>query len=395
MAGLESEDDPRGVLFERPVEIGANGRPTGVELELPPDEPDRLPKALDWESISIETESTTVDVLMSRLRKKALDLAPDFHRRAGMWSDVQQSRFIESLLLGLPVAPFHMAQQEDDTWSVVDGGQRLTAIARLMIPGFAELPPLTLRGLEYLRQYEGVAHLRGRMRIRLLETPVVVHLVLHTTPDVVKFNVFSRLTTGGSPLTPQEIRHAMIPGPARQLLADLAEHPAFGEATGFDVSNERMHDRELVLRFLAYRVTPHGPDLDQDYEQFLTRAMRRLNAQTDQQLSWDERQFREAMRCARAVFGRQAFRRSLGHRRQLPINKALFETVAVNLAALDDRPRDALVASRDEVRDGLSARLTGDFAFERALTVDPGHPDNVRTRFEVVARLFREVLSGD
>ncbi|MFE9646434.1 DUF262 domain-containing protein [Streptomyces sp. NPDC006365] len=395
MAGLENDADPRGALFERPVEIGANGRPTGVELELPPDEPDRLAKPLDWKSISIETESTTVDVLMSRLRAKALDLAPDFHRRAGMWSDVQQSRFIESLLLGLPVAPFHMAQQEDDTWSVVDGSQRLTAIARLMIPGFAELPPLTLRGLEYLPQYEGLTHLRGRMQVRVLETQVVVHIVRHGTPDAVKFNVFSRLTTGGSPLTPQEIRHAMIPGPARSLLADLAENPAFGEATGFDVSNERMHDRELVLRFLAFRLTPPAAYRDQDFELFLTDAMHRLNALTDKQRHWEAREFREAMRCARTVFGGQAFRRSLGHRRKLPLNKALFDAVAVNIATLDDRQRDVLVTSRDEVRDGLSARLTGDFAFERALTVAPGDPGNVRTRFEVVARLFQGVLSGD
>ncbi|WP_328222763.1 hypothetical protein OG272_12000 [Streptomyces sp. NBC_00104] len=48
MTGLEDDAaDPRGPLFESPVEIRANGRPTGVELELPADEPDRVTMPLD------------------------------------------------------------------------------------------------------------------------------------------------------------------------------------------------------------------------------------------------------------------------------------------------------------------------------------------------------------
>ncbi|MER5211567.1 DUF262 domain-containing protein [Streptomyces sp. NPDC002838] len=398
MSGLEHEVDPRGALFERPVEVGTNGQPTGVELELPPDEPERR-SHLDPKNVGIETVPATVDRLLSRYWAGRIDLAPDFHRRAGMWSDAQQSRFVESLLLGIPVAPFHMAQQSGDVWSVVLGVQELTALARFVGTPPDELPPLRLTGLEYMGSLEGATfrHLSGRMRIRLLEVPLVVHLVRQTTSDAVKFNVFSRVSASGPQLAPQEIRHAMMPGPARELLADLAEHPAFGQATGFGVSNERMADRELVLRFLAFRLT--GPleyrQRRYDFEQFLTAAMRQVNELSEEQRREEELKFLRAMETAHRLFGDQAFRRSLGHKRKLPVNKALFEAIAVNLATLDDHERKRLVASRDEVRAGLFAHLTGNFAFERALTVAPGDPDNVWARFDVVRELFKEVLRGD
>lgn len=119
-----------------PLEIGSDGLPTGIELEQPADEADSQTGVFPFEpeSIKIETQASTVDLLLSRLREEMIDLAPDFQRRAGIWSDVQQSRLIESLLLRIPISSFHMAQDEDDNWAVVDGIQRLTSIARFMAP---------------------------------------------------------------------------------------------------------------------------------------------------------------------------------------------------------------------------------------------------------------------
>ncbi|KOU61616.1 hypothetical protein ADK57_27265 [Streptomyces sp. MMG1533] len=398
MAELEDgENDARGSLFESPVEIGANGRPTGVELELPADEPERGSEPFDPDSVSIDILQVTVEELLDRLTRGALDLAPDFQRRASMWSEVQQSRLIESSLLGIPLPPFFLAQQENDDWSVVDGTQRLTALVRFMAPGLINATPLALRGLDFLEQFEGKGYqeLPGRLRIRLRETRLVVHLVRLGTPEAVKFNVFSRINAAGLPLTRQEIRHAMIPGPARDFLADLTEEPAFGEATGWGVSNERMTDREMVLRYLAFRLSPPEEYRQQDFEQFLNEAMHRVNALSDEQREWEARQFREAMKCAHDVFGRHAFRKSVGRRRKSPVNKALFEAVAVNLADLEDHQRELLVTSRDKVQADLAFQLDVDWNFARALSVDTSNAENVRTRFRVVKQVVQGVLSGD
>ncbi|GGZ57862.1 hypothetical protein GCM10010371_16670 [Streptomyces subrutilus] len=388
---------------ESPVEIGANGRSTGVELEQPldeePGEPapappsDEISAPFRPENIKIETQATTVDLLLSRLREQMIDLAPDFQRRAGIWTDVQQSRLVESLLLRIPISSFHMAQDEDDNWAVVDGIQRLTAIARFMAPDAVGMTPLTLRGLDYLRDFhgKGYADLTGRLKIRLRETQLVVHIIQQGTPEAVKYNVFSRINTGGLPLKPQEIRHAMVKGPARELLADLAEDAAFGEATGWSVSNERMADREMVLRFLAFRLAEPAEYTKRDFDQFLVDAMHGVNRLTPEQREALARDFRAAMRYATALFGDHAFRKWRGGKGRSPINKALFETVAVNLAHLTDQERDRLVASRDDVLRAFFA-LMADWDFDRSISVATGDPKKVRTRFEEMRKLFQGVV---
>ncbi|WP_338898613.1 DUF262 domain-containing protein [Streptomyces sp. TG1A-60] len=408
---LDESDDPElSGLFPSlfaPVEVGDDGRPTGVELEEPADEadsedgdqddgPDAISAPFRPESIKIETQATTVDLLLSRMREEMIDLAPDFQRRAGIWSDVDQSRLIESLLLRIPISSFHMAQDADDNWAVVDGIQRLTAIARFMAPGALGMRPLTLRGLDYLHQYHGCGYeeLSGRLKIRLRETQLVVHIIQQGTPETVKFNVFSRINTGGMPLKPQEIRHAMIKGPARTYLADLAEDPAFITATGESVSNERMADREMVLRFMAFRLTDPSEHRERDFDQFLVDSMHRVN-----RLSLGRRydlavEFKKAMWCATELFGDHAFRKWRGGKGKSPINKALFEAVAVNLAILDDHRREALVTSRDRVLEGFF-ELMKDWDFDRAISVATGDPKKVRTRFGMLNELFSGVASGD
>lgn len=392
-----SDEVSEGFPFDVPVEVGADGFPTGVELEVPADEPDRISEPFDPEIMQIQTQYETVDLLLSRLRERMIDLAPDFQRRAGIWSDDRQSRLIESLLLRIPVSSFYMAEQQDDEWAVVDGIQRLTAIARFMEPETIHSPPLQLQGLDYLRQFHGMGYgdLSGRLRIRLRETQVVVHVIRRGTPEAVKFNVFSRINTGGMPLTSQEIRHAMIPGPVRGFLGDLAGEPAFVEATGGSVSNERMSDREMVLRFLAFRLSPPGGYRQQDFDQFLADSMHAVNDLGDGERQALAREFRESMKCASALFGEHAFRKSLvGDRRKTPVNKALFEATAVNLAALDDDCRHRLVAFRDDVV-ARFVPLVKDWDFDRAISISTGDPKRVRKRFTDVEELLQGVLSGD
>ncbi|XMA39056.1 DUF262 domain-containing protein [Streptomyces albogriseolus] len=395
-------DDPDALFLPlgAPLEIGSDGRPTGVELELPTDEEDESYTDADGisapfrpDSIKIHTETTTVDLLLSRLREGMIDLAPDFQRRAGVWKDRDQSRLIESLLLRIPISNFHMAQDGDDKWAVVDGVQRLTAIARFMEPGLTGLGPLTLRGLDYLQDFHGKRYqdLTGRLKIRLRETQLTVHIMQQGTPEAVKHNVFSRINTTGLPLTPQELRHALVRGVVREYLADLAEDPAFGEATRWSVSNERMADREMVLRFLAFRLSNPAEHTAKDFDQFLTSAMYDVNALTEERRKQLAREFRVAMRCAQELFDEHAFRKWRGGKRSSPaINKALFETISVHLALLDDHERARLVASRMTVRSRF-VELMDDWDFDRSISVGTGDPARIRTRFQHVARLFRGV----
>ncbi|WP_329548255.1 DUF262 domain-containing protein [Streptomyces sp. NBC_01356] len=397
------------------VEVGADGRGTDVELELPDPESedgaDGITAPYDPSKIEIQTSNPTINLLMSRLSNGMIDLAPDFQRRAGIWSDEQQSRLIESLLLRIPIPSFYAAEHDDDSswaqdssWAIVDGIQRLTAIARFIAPrALAEVAginagPLKLRGLEYLRDdFEGKGYddLTGRLQIRLNETQVVVHVIRPGTPEAVKFNIFARINTGGLPLTRQEIRHALIPGPARQLLSSLADSPEFVSATSNGVYSERMADREMVLRTLAFRLSPPASFKAQDFDQFLALTMRQINRLSNEERAAHALDFKSAMTTAEAIFDGHAFRKLYpGQVRRSPVNKAIFETVAVNLAELSDAERDSLIASREKVIEGFQLLMT-DRDFERAVSVGTGDRAKVVTRFARVRELFRTILESN
>lgn len=156
--------------------------------------------SLDPDNIDVRTRSMTVALLLARLRRDGLDLAPVFQRRAGIWKAWDRSSFIESLLLRIPMPSLYVAESVEAKWSVIDGVQRVTAIAQFIAPDALRDDPLILRDLEYLH-YEGCSYedLPGRLKTRLDETEFPVHLIGSTTPEDVKLNLVGRINPGRVP----------------------------------------------------------------------------------------------------------------------------------------------------------------------------------------------------
>lgn len=375
---------------EPEVELDDEGRSTDVERE---DGDELIHEPFDPAEIDVQTRTPTVQLLLSRLRRGALDLQPDFQRTAGIWSDVNQSRLIESLLLRIPLPTLYAAESGEEGWAVVDGIQRLSAIARFVEPGTVGAAPLRLRGLEYLQQYEGLRYeeLPPALQTRIEETELIVHLIRAGTPEPVMFNIFARINTGGRPLTPQELRHALIPGEVRELLAVLAVSPAFLDATLRSVSPKRMADREMVLRFLAFRLTPPEQYTRGDLDAFLRQAMRMINDLPPQQIERLSGEFASAMRAAEEIFGKHAFRKRFhGQEYRAPVNKALFESISVSLAVLGADGLGALIKQRDVVVEEFLDLMKWD-EFMRAISGGTGDVRKVRLRFNATNTLFREV----
>jgi hypothetical protein len=376
--------------LEVEVEYDSEGRSTDVELEQ---QDDLIHEPFDPAEIDVLTRTMTVDLLLARLRRGVLDLAPDFQRSAGIWSEANQSRLIESLLLRIPLPTFYAAESGEESWAIVDGIQRLTTIARFVDPEVIGAKPLKLRGLDYLRTYEGREYpeLPGSLQTRINETELIVHLIRAGTPDPVKFNIFARINTGGRPLTRQELRHALIPGRARELLKELAASDAFLDATQRSVSPSRMADREMVLRFLAFRLTEPKDYPRGDLDTFLRQAMKRLNTLDPGEIEQLIADFVRAMWAAKSIFAEHAFRkRFAGQERRLPVNKALFEAISVNLATMTPRELSTLEDRRDKVQE-LLVVLMADGSFQQAISVGTGDVEKVRRRFGAIQLMLREV----
>lgn len=389
------ESSEAELLFE----VDDEGMSIGVEAEreMPDDRvsDERIVEPFDPAKIDVITRNTTVNLLLARLRRGALDLSPDFQRLVGIWNSHSQSRLIESLLLRIPLPTFYAAEVDDEKWAVVDGIQRLSTIARFVAPELIESEPLRLRGLQYLERYQGFTYdeLPGALQTRIDETELIVHLIRSGTPEPVMFNIFARLNTGGRPLTSQELRHALIPGRARTLLRDLAQSEPFLAATQRSIKPTRMADREMVLRYLAFRLTDPADYKGGDLDAFLRAAMRRISAMPESRIGEMERDFARTMWAARDIFGDFAFRKR--NRRspyRLPVNRPLFETESIGLAKLSDSDLKILRARCDLVEIRF-LNLMDEPSFVDSISYATGDATRLRFRFDAVEKMLKDVLA--
>jgi len=375
-------------------EVDAKVDGSGIELEQP-DEID-IAVPFDPDKIAVITKSMTIDLILSRIKAKAINLQPDFQRRWGIWSIRRQSRLIESLLLRIPLPTFYAAEDENEDWEIVDGIQRISTIARFVSPDYLEDEGFALDGLEYLTEFDGKRFdgLTPRLQRRLRETELVVHLIKYGTPLDVKFNIFARINTGGMALTAQELRHAIIPGRGRTILEEWAQLTEFKTATANSVNGLRMEDRELVLRFIAFWNRPYNEysSKDKDFDSFLADAMRGLNLLNATEVNAIKNAFCRGMAASFRLFGDDAFRkRYKADAKRSLVNKALFEAVSVSLARLSDEQTQNLATNCERLRAEFMI-LCNDRAFDSAISQGTSSPAKVSIRFSKLENMIEGVL---
>ena len=360
----------------------------GVDVERE-DESLPIEHPFNPEKISIATKSPTVDLIVSRIEEKEIDLEPDFQREQ-MWSHLRKSRLIESLLLRVPIPAFYVAADDEDHWKVVDGIQRLSSINSYINNAFM------LRKLEYLGDFERKLYkdLPRAMQRRIKETELVVNVISPSTPVEVMFNIFLRINTGGVPLNPQEIRNALTPPHVRTYLKKLAQSDEFLKATGHSIRPNRMADRECVLRFIAFYID-HWSSYstgNSDLNAYLTDAMRKISEITPKERSRLADAFKRAMDAGFRIFGQDTFRRRGSSSRRSAVNKALLETWGVALANCSREEITILVSNQDTIRKASVRLMSEDDDFIAAISYSTGNQKRVEKRFSAVGNLVRSML---
>jgi hypothetical protein len=388
---LESEESTDTVTEESDgEELGEVGG-TGLEEE----EEDSgtgfvITQPFDPGRIRVETKPMVISLLMDRIRNGEIDLTPDFQRKGGIWSPKAKSQLIESLLIRIPLPAFYMDGSDESKWLVVDGLQRLYTLKSFVIDR-----TLQLSGLEFLGK-EGNGkkfdQLPRNLQRRILETQVTVFLIQENTPPEVKFNIFKRINTGGLPLSSQEIRHALNQGKARSLLKVLAESAEFKTATNNGIRDDRMGDRECILRLLAFMRTSYRDYRASNIDSFLNQCMVDINLLSEANVEDLDRRFRRAMVDCYRVFGDRAFRKqSRWSPRRYPINRALFEVWSANIEELTTDQVDQLRERNTDLQKRF-VTLLEDASFAAAISYGTGDPQKVRLRFSKVNEIIRETL---
>jgi hypothetical protein len=336
-------------------------------------------------------------------QKKWINLRPEYQRRL-VWDTAKRSLFIESLLLNVPIPPVFLYERDLSRYEVMDGQQRLNAIADFYDNGFA------LRGLERWAELNGMRYgelpetlKRGLARRRISATVLLVDGADQNDgakSDIRKL-VFERLNTGGQHLNAQELRNCLYAGGFNDLIVTLAGERRFTDIWGIppyekhidkhgNVSNElqenqlyrRMGDCELVLRFFAFR---KRSNIKGSVRSMLDRCMELHLDDTREELTILKKDFQTRLALASDVFGSHVFHYK--DENGWHSSRTLFDGVMVALDRLWDR-RDKITAKKDDVRRRLEELLQKPDAFE-VIVGRPNTAKAVLNRMELLTKALK------
>lgn len=343
-----------------------------------------------WKSLPPEREffaspyDPPVKSLIQEIKDKELVVRPTF-QRAFVWDAVRQSRFVESILLNIPVPNLFFAEDDDKTKVVVDGQQRLTALHHFQENRFP------LKGLESLAALNGkrFEDLTERQQ-RIFNNRTLRCLVISARSDSeIRFQVFERLNQGGVPLNSQEVRHCVYRGSLNDLLHELVKDANWLSIMGKEESSPRMTDCELILRFLSFR--ERGKSYSPPLKGFLNSFMRDERHAVPEKIGVLRTAFESTVRKLNAVFGVDAFRSAARVGDELvwdrSLNRAVFDCQMLAFELVDE---GWLAANAALVKNQFLA-LFDDEDFSDAVSRATADVSRLRTRLLKVVEMLERM----
>ena len=333
------------------------------------------------DEIDVREDPQSVYEWMRRYKSKRLIIDPDFQRNR-VWKDYQRSRFIESLLMGIPLPPLYVNQTREGSYLLIDGLQRTTTLY-----SYIEEKSFALdTGLETIidARNKRFDELPPLYQARIEDRKMLVYVIKPSVDIRVVYDIFDRINSGGTPLNRQELRNSYFNGPSTRLLKELAECGEFKQAISHGISSDRMRDREAVLRCLAFHI--HGiSNYQHNIDAFLRETMLGINKMSDTQRNIIQDEFRRVMRISYEVLGEQTFRIPIPGSRGR-INVAIMESVYLFFAKLSN---EKALANSTHIKNNYM-RLLNNSEYLEAVTRSTGTRSRVISRF----RLADEIL-GD
>lgn len=210
-------------------------------------------------NVGFDTYDITVKQLIDMVSEEQIHVSPEYQRHF-VWDEERQSNLIESIFLGIPVPSLFMATNEDSSWEVIDGLQRITTLINFVRPSFKnpdkDVATKTLRisELSKLISLSGAHYsdLPQTIKLNFLTRPIRITVLNDLSDFQVRFDLFERLNTGGIVLHEQEIRNCVFIGKFNNFIKKCAEHKKFFALIRRTDKGGRGNMEELALKFFAY-----------------------------------------------------------------------------------------------------------------------------------------------
>jgi hypothetical protein len=320
----------------------------------------------------------TVDSIVKRMNTAAF-YAPPF-QRSYVWSQRHASRFVESLLLGLPVPGIFLFKEvKSGRHIIVDGQQRLKTLQFFFSGLFNEK---RFRLIDVNQQWadRDIHTIDAADRLRLEDAIIHATIFQQEEPrgkDDSIYYVFERINTGGIRLSPQEIRICVNYGPFAQALDDMNKIEAWRKIYGN--LSRRSKDQELILRFLALYF---GIDrYSRPMGIFLNNFMEENREATDDQIARYTHLFKKTIELVNISLGLDAFRP------ERALNTAVFDAVMVGLAR---RLEMGNVGDKKTLVEKYNELLSNK-RFQQAYIRATADAESVKSRIKLASEAFQDL----
>lgn len=338
----------------------------------------------------------TTETIVSQLQRGNIQLNPGFQRRDA-WATDRKSRFIESLIVGLPIPQIVLAEVKGERgkFIVLDGKQRLLSILQFWGLGEGEnnayqLSSLTLRSdlkRKSFKDLESDAELEADYNA-LCNQPVRTVVIKNWKDSNFLHTIFLRLNTGSVKLSPQELRQALLPGEFSEFIdSAAAASPGLRKLLAIEGADPRMRDIEILARFLAFRFFSSA--YPGRMKKFLDYSFDEFNK------NWTKfkpkvvlaiRQFEEGITSLEAVFGESVARKP-GSRQ---FNRAIFDALIFFASQPDIASATKLkAAAAKKAYEQLFAPNAG---FSKAVESDTAGSPNTAARLNLWADALGKII---
>lgn len=312
----------------------------------------------------------TLEVLYSWWQQGDV-VIPPFQRRF-VWTHRQASRLIESFLMGLPVPELFIYKDKDEKILVIDGQQRLRSVFAFLDGIFPDGKTFSLEDVapNWLgKTFQDLDPVDGR-RFRSATLRTITVDQIDPADDTSIYHIFERLNTGGTILSPQEVRNCVAYGPFSDFLNQLNTASLWRDIMGSPQVDKRFRDVELILRFFALLL---GEYKEKPMKDFLTKFMRRNR--NNKNLGKFRELFEHTCRRVVGALGPKPFHVRRG------LNAAAYDSVMCAFASSEETPSD--IKRR-------YARLLDHSDFAAAITAGTTDIDTVASRIGLAKKILFE-----
>jgi len=282
-----------------------------------------LIKAVEQKIEKIRTKSLDLSFneILDMYKEEELIIDPEY-QRLFRWSEASQSRFIESLILEMPVPPIFVIERSEGVYELIDGLQRVSSY--LHFRGQHPLRRNSDETLQFLKLTDcdivpelngyGYEDLPKALEIRLKRNFIRVEILRKESDQRLRYYMFKRLNTGGEYLSQQEIRNCtikLLDDTFNKFLIECSNNEDFKECIeNFPEEKlEQKQDQELVLRFFTFK--NHREKYVHDVKDFMTEYMESVSdpEKTDVTFDYDKERvnFKKTFKVLKETLGTNTF----------------------------------------------------------------------------------------